>query len=78
MVLQGSSGVGLRGAKMVSRGAKVEAPSPQMATPRSQKGPAAEGVALKIFRLHFSLKLVRSENEVPSQEIGAENAEKLM
>ena len=37
-----------RGEKMVSQNIKMEAPSPQMATPRSQKGPAAEGAALKI------------------------------
>ena len=33
---------------MAPQGAKMEAP-PQKATPRSQKGPAAEGVALQII-----------------------------
>ena len=37
-----------QGAKMVPQNVKMEAPSPLNGNPRSQKGPAAEGVALKI------------------------------
>ena len=33
---------------MVSQNVKMQAPSPLNGNPRSQKGPAAEGVALKI------------------------------
>ena len=33
---------------MVSKNVKMEAPSPLNANPRSQKAPAAEGVALQI------------------------------
>ena len=40
-----------RGAKMVSQKIKMEAPSPLKGNPRSQKGPAAKGVALKINRI---------------------------
>ena len=40
---------------MVSQNVKMEAPSPLNGNPRSQKGPAAEGVALKICMnvMHF-------------------------
>ncbi len=60
MVLQGGPEVPkwsarvLPGAKMVPKNVKMEAPSPQMATPRSQKRPAAEGVALKMISMNLN------------------------
>ena len=56
MVLQGGPEVPkwptdcARGAKMVPQNVKMETPSLPNNNPRSQKGPAAEGVALKIRR----------------------------
>ena len=44
-----------RDAKMAPRMSKRTHQGPQMATPRSSRGPAAEGVALKIFFKNASI-----------------------
>ena len=45
-----------RGAKMVPRKVKMEAPSPPNGNPEEPKGPAAEGAALKIINLMVGLR----------------------